>query len=64
MNCTNDTKHWTIYDARYKQFHYLSHEEFKDFLINNPVKLVGRYIKVNNMEKIWIDGLLNTDWLK
>jgi hypothetical protein len=63
MTCTKlDTKNWTIYDARHKQFYYLTNEEFKNFLLDKPVKLVGRFMLINK-ENIWIDAMLNTDWL-
>ena len=64
MNCTNKTKCWTVYDAKLKTFHTLTHEEFKNLLMDRPVKLVGRFISVNNREKIWIDGILNSEWFK
>jgi hypothetical protein len=63
MTCTKlDTKNWTIYDARHKQFYYLTNEEFKNFLLDKPVKLVGKFMLINK-ENIWIDAMLNTDWL-
>ena len=62
MNCTNDIKHWTIYDAKIKQFHHLTHEEFKSFLLDYSVTLEGKFISVNSMEKVWIDGMINTEW--
>jgi hypothetical protein len=64
MNCVSDTKQWTIYDAKIKQFYYLTHEEFKNILLDKPVKLVGRFINVNSKEKVWIDGLLNSECFK
>ena len=64
MNCINDTKHWTVYDAKSKQFIYLTHEEFKNFLLDRPVKLMGRLIKIDNGDRKWIDGMINTDWWK
>jgi hypothetical protein len=65
MTCIkNNTKEWTIYDAKMRQFIYLTHEEFKQFLLDRPVKLVGRFIKVNSRERIWVDGLLNSEWFK
>jgi hypothetical protein len=63
MTCTKlDTKNWTIYDARHKQFYYLTNEEFKNFLLDKPVKLVGKFMLINK-ENIWVDAMLNTDWL-
>lgn len=62
MTCTKlNVKNWTIYDARNKQFYQLTNEEFKNFLLDKPVKLIGKYI-LNSGEKIWIDGVLNSDW--
>ena len=62
MNCINKIKEWTIYDAKGGEVYQLSHEEFRNFLLDRPVKLVGRFIYINGI-KIWIDGLLNSDWL-
>ena len=63
MTCINkDIAHWTIYDARNKQFTYLTNKEFKNFLLSKPVKLMGSFIKVNSMEKVWIDAMINTEW--
>lgn len=65
ITCVNNaTKEWTIYDARYKTFYYLTHAEFKDLLENKPVKLKGCFINANSREKIWIDGLVNSEWFK
>jgi hypothetical protein len=62
MNCVNKLTCWTIYDAREKRLYSLDHNEFKQILLDRPVKLVGRFIYIKK-EKIWIDGLLNSDWL-
>lgn len=66
MTCmaTGALKYWTVYNALSKQFIHLSHEEFKDYIQNKPIKLMGRYLKVNNLEKIWIDGILNSAYFK
>jgi len=64
MTCTKiDTKNWTVYDAKHKQFYYLTNEEFKNFLLDRPVKLIGKYILINGKEGTWVDGILNSDWL-
>jgi hypothetical protein len=64
MTCTKiDTKNWTVYDARHKQLYYLTNEEFKNFLLDKPVKLVGKFVQIDCKGKIWIDAMLNTDWL-
>lgn len=57
-----DIKNWTVYDARHRQFYYLTNEEFKNFLLDKPVKLLGKFMFINK-ENIWIDAMLNTDWL-
>lgn len=64
MTCAIKTKQWTIYNALSKQFTELSHEEFKDLIKNSAVKIVGRYIKVNALENIWVDGILNSKYFK
>lgn len=65
MTCASSTvKHWTIYDAKTKQFISLSHKEFKDLILNKPVKLTGRFISVSKNDKMWIDGILNSTWFK
>jgi hypothetical protein len=64
MTCTKtEIKNWTVYDARYKQFYYLTNEEFKNFLLDKPVKLIGKYIFMDGKEGIWVDAVLNSDWL-
>ena len=62
MNCVNKVTCWTIYDAKEKRLYSLDHNEFKQVLLDRPVKLVGRFIYINK-EKIWIDGILNSEWL-
>ena len=64
MTCASATKHWTIYNAKTRQFISLSHGEFKDLIVNEPVKLTGRFIDVGKNDKMWIDGLLNSTWFK
>jgi len=59
----SEVKMWTVFDAKIEQLHYLTHEEFKDFILNRPIKLTGKFIRVNG-RKTWIDGMINTDWLK
>jgi hypothetical protein len=63
MTCIKlNTKNWTIYDAKHKQFYYLTNDDFKNFLLDKPVKLVGKFMLINN-KNTWIDAMLNTDWL-
>jgi hypothetical protein len=64
MLCTKtDIKNWTVYDAKYKQFYYLTNAEFKNFLLDKPVKLVGKFVQIDYKGKTWIDAVLNSDWL-
>jgi hypothetical protein len=63
MTCLNETKYWTVYDAKEKKVYSLTHQEFKNILLDRPVKLTGRFVYINN-DKVWIDGLLNSDWLE
>jgi len=62
-NCQCDIKEWAIYDAKGKQLYNLTNDEFKNFLLDRPVNLLGRFIYIRG-EKTWIDGMLNTDWWK
>ena len=64
MTCASATKHWTVYNAKTRQFLNLSHEEFKVMILDRPLKLVGRFIQVNIRERIWCDGILNSDYFK
>ena len=64
MTCASKQKVWTVFDARFKKFMSLDHEEFKNLLLDRPVKIVGRFIKVNPKETVWIDGILNSEWFK
>jgi len=62
MNCTNKLTCWAIYDAKDRRIYSLDHREFKQILLDRPVKLIGRFLYING-SKIWIDGLLNSEWL-
>lgn len=65
MNCANANKQWIVYDAKNQVFIELSHEEFKNFLLDRPVKL--KDIKIWNREKgkkVWIDGIVNSEYFK
>jgi hypothetical protein len=62
MNCVNKLTCWIIYDAKEKRIYYLDNDEFKQALLDKPIKLMGKYILLNR-EKVWIDGILNSDWL-
>lgn len=64
MTCAIKQKQWTVYNALSKNILELSHTEFRDLIATNTVKVTGRYIKVNALEKIWIDGILNSKYFK
>ena len=64
MTCANAQKCWTVYDAETKQFHSLSHAEFKNLILKSPVKITGRFLQMNSLEKIWIDAILNSEYFK
>ena len=60
MNCASEVKQWIIYDEKNNQFLELTHEEFKNVLLDRPIKLIDKKIKDTKTGKdIWIDGIIN-----
>ena len=59
MICT-DFKSWTVYDAKNRKILDLSHDEFKNLLQTQPIKLAGRKISIQG-EMIWVDALLHSE---
>lgn len=55
----NTKKDWTIWDSQTKQIVELTHEQFQEGLEKNYVKLRGEFLKLDNNDKIWIDGIMN-----
>lgn len=65
MTCATASKQWVIYDAKDQVFLEFTHEQFKDLLNTTGVKL--KDIKIwcaKERKKIWIDGILNSDFFK
>jgi hypothetical protein len=60
---TKDLKQWAIYNARLNQVIFLTNEEFKKVYNDLPLKLKGEYMQVSNYDSIWIDGILESDYL-
>lgn len=67
-------KRWTLYNAQTGMIVNLTNEEFGKVLELEPVKLDGRYIQVNinhpevsriqHTQKVWIDGILKSEYFK
>ena len=56
---TEKATSWTVYDAKQKKIYNMTHEQFKNILLDNPHKLVSRTIHVRD-EEIWVDCILNS----
>lgn len=67
MHCASvkKLKRWVIYDAKDKIFLHLTSDDFRDYITNNPIKLVDRKIFDRvTCKKIWIDGIINSAYFK
>lgn len=59
MITENGTKHWAIWDTNTQELVEMTHDEFKQGLENNWIKLRGEFKSLGNRgSKIWIDGVL------
>lgn len=53
-----EVKPWTVYDMKEAKLLELTHEEFKQLLLDRPAKLTGNFMTIDS-DRIWVDAILN-----
>ncbi len=54
----NDIKRWTIFDVLTGKIYDVTDKDFFDGITNNMIEMRGKFIPVENNNKIWVDGII------